>query len=139
MHAKVTHEKMTTGVRTMGIIGAGEMGTDIAQVCCLADFQVVLTDLSQEKTTAALASIADNLARSVSKGTLTESRPLPSNSHIGAATHGATVRQRPGRRTGEAPSEAKTVAFQARARRIRGRAARSAAGEIDSLLHLKHH
>lgn len=63
---------MTPDMQTIGVIGTGQIGTGIAQVCCLAGLRVRVKDASQETTRAAVAVIADNLARRVSKGTLLE-------------------------------------------------------------------
>jgi len=51
----------------MGVIGAGQMGTGIAQVCALAGIDVVLNDVSEARINAGLATIAGNLARQVDR------------------------------------------------------------------------
>jgi len=51
----------------MGVIGAGQMGTGIAQVCALADIEVALNDISESRINAGLATIAGNLARQVDR------------------------------------------------------------------------
>ena len=51
----------------MGVIGAGQMGTGIAQVCALADIEVILNDISEARINAGLATIAGNLARQVDR------------------------------------------------------------------------
>ncbi len=61
-----------TGIKTVGIIGAGQMGNGIAQVVSLAGYDVALNDLSQEKVETALATINGHLARLISRGKLTE-------------------------------------------------------------------
>jgi 3-hydroxybutyryl-CoA dehydrogenase len=61
-------------VRSVGIVGAGQMGTGIAQVCCLAGLDVRLKDVSEKKVATALATIGEALTRKVSKGTLTEAQ-----------------------------------------------------------------
>src|SRR3954454_9738869 len=78
---------MTPEINTIGIIGAGQMGTGIAQVCALAGIDVRLNDLSDEKINAGLANIDAHLARDVSRGAITDAdrhaaleriRPAPS-------------------------------------------------------------
>ncbi|HUI20475.1 MAG TPA: 3-hydroxybutyryl-CoA dehydrogenase [Methylocella sp.] len=54
-------------IRKMGVIGAGQMGTGIAQVCALAGIDVVLNDVSEARINAGLATIAGNLARQVDR------------------------------------------------------------------------
>jgi len=61
-----------TEIRTVGVIGAGQMGGGIAQVCAQAGLDVRLNDVSQEKIEAALATVNGHLARQVAKGTLTD-------------------------------------------------------------------
>jgi 3-hydroxybutyryl-CoA dehydrogenase len=63
---------MAQHIKKVGVIGAGQMGSGIAHVCALADFEVKLHDLSAERVKQALATINGNLARLVSKKTITE-------------------------------------------------------------------
>ncbi|WP_119678907.1 3-hydroxybutyryl-CoA dehydrogenase [Indioceanicola profundi] len=55
-------------IRTIGIIGAGQMGSGIAQVCATAGYSVKLSDINAEQLNAAVAGITRNLDRQVSKG-----------------------------------------------------------------------
>lgn len=57
-------------MRKVGIIGAGQMGSGIAQVCASAGFKVVLSDLNEEATHQGLTAVQSGLARLVRKGTL---------------------------------------------------------------------
>ncbi len=59
-------------IEKIGVIGAGQMGNGIAHVCALAERQVILCDLSQDALDAALATINGNLARQISKGSISE-------------------------------------------------------------------
>jgi len=61
-----------TGIRTVGIVGAGQMGNGIAQVVALAGYDVALNDLSQERVETALATINGHMARLISRGKLTD-------------------------------------------------------------------
>ena len=63
---------MTGDIKTVGIIGAGQMGSGIAHVAALAGLDVVLNDLSQERINAGLATVNGSMARQVAKGALTE-------------------------------------------------------------------
>ncbi|HET6376500.1 MAG TPA: 3-hydroxyacyl-CoA dehydrogenase NAD-binding domain-containing protein, partial [Methylocella sp.] len=44
-------------IKKIGIIGAGQMGTGIAQVCALAGIEVSLNDVSEARINAGLATI----------------------------------------------------------------------------------
>jgi 3-hydroxybutyryl-CoA dehydrogenase len=63
---------MTTDLKSIGIVGAGQMGCGIAQVSALAGYKVNIYDLSQERIESALATINGNLARQVSAAKMTE-------------------------------------------------------------------
>jgi 3-hydroxybutyryl-CoA dehydrogenase len=53
--------------RTIGVIGAGQMGNGIAHVCALSGFQVLLNDIAADRISEGLATISGNLARQVSR------------------------------------------------------------------------
>lgn len=55
-------------IKTVGVIGAGQMGSGIAHVCALAGYDVVLHDISQDRIDAGLVLIEKNLARQVGRG-----------------------------------------------------------------------
>ncbi|MCA1998701.1 MAG: 3-hydroxybutyryl-CoA dehydrogenase [Hyphomicrobiales bacterium] len=59
-------------IRTIGVIGAGQMGSGIAHVAALAGFEVLLNDISEERIQSGLATINGNMARQVQKGALEE-------------------------------------------------------------------
>jgi 3-hydroxybutyryl-CoA dehydrogenase len=48
-------------IRTVGIIGAGTMGSGIAQVFATAGFDVLMTDVSEAAVERGVAAVADNL------------------------------------------------------------------------------
>jgi 3-hydroxybutyryl-CoA dehydrogenase len=54
------------------VIGAGQMGSGIAQVCAQAGFDVKLNDMKEEYFQRGLANITKNLSRNVEKGRMTE-------------------------------------------------------------------
>ncbi len=58
--------------RTVGVIGAGQMGNGIAHVFATSGFDVVLNDISAEALQSARARIEKNTARQVSRGQLSE-------------------------------------------------------------------
>ena len=59
-------------IRTVGVIGAGQMGSGIAHVCALAGYDVRLNDLSRERIDAGIVVITKNLARQVARGIITD-------------------------------------------------------------------
>ncbi|WP_423408501.1 3-hydroxybutyryl-CoA dehydrogenase [Heyndrickxia sp. MSNUG] len=58
-------------VQTIMVIGAGQMGSGIAQVCAQAGYSVLLNDLKAEFVERGLAGIKKNLNRQVDKGRMT--------------------------------------------------------------------
>ncbi|MCB4379294.1 3-hydroxybutyryl-CoA dehydrogenase [uncultured Tateyamaria sp.] len=54
-------------IKTVGIVGAGQMGNGIAHVMSLAGYNVMLTDISGDTLAAAMATIDRNLERQVSR------------------------------------------------------------------------
>ncbi|MFD2368478.1 3-hydroxybutyryl-CoA dehydrogenase [Brevibacillus sp. GCM10020057] len=59
-------------VQTIMVIGAGQMGSGIAQVAAAAGFRVYLNDIKQEFVERGLGTITKNLTRSVDKGAISE-------------------------------------------------------------------
>lgn len=60
------------GVQNIVVIGAGQMGSGIAQVCAMAGYDVKVQDLKQEQLDRGMAIITKNLARQVEKGSMKE-------------------------------------------------------------------
>lgn len=60
------------GIQKVMVIGAGQMGSGIAQVCAQAGFDVKLNDTHQEYFERGLGVITKNLSRDVEKGRKTE-------------------------------------------------------------------
>lgn len=109
----VRHETEYRGhemdIRTVGIVGAGQMGNGIAHVFALAGFDVTMNDISEDALNKAVALIDGNLERQVSRGkvsaedkaaamarirTTTNLHELgPSDLIIEAATERETVKQ----------------------------------------------
>jgi 3-hydroxybutyryl-CoA dehydrogenase len=63
---------MSTEIRKLGVIGAGQMGSGIAQVCAQAGVEVMLHDMSEDKINAGLATISGNLAKLQAKEQLSD-------------------------------------------------------------------
>jgi 3-hydroxybutyryl-CoA dehydrogenase len=57
-------------IRTVGIIGAGQMGSGIAHVCALGGYDVLLHDVSRDRIDAGLQSVERNMSRQVARGVI---------------------------------------------------------------------
>jgi 3-hydroxybutyryl-CoA dehydrogenase len=85
-------------IESVGVIGAGQMGSGIAHVCALAGITVGLNDVSQERIDAGLTQIAANMARQVKSGKITEAersaalaRILPVPAFSGFGSHDLVI------------------------------------------------
>jgi 3-hydroxybutyryl-CoA dehydrogenase len=78
-------------IRTVGVIGAGQMGNGIAHVFSLAGFDVILQDISEDAIGRALASIERNMNRQVSKGQITAEAKAAAQARIATATDVAAL------------------------------------------------
>ena len=59
-------------ISRIGVIGAGQMGSGIAQICARAGYEVKLSDISTEALARGVELISANLARQVARGKITE-------------------------------------------------------------------
>jgi 3-hydroxybutyryl-CoA dehydrogenase len=59
-------------IKTIGIIGSGQMGSGIAQVAAQSGLDVILNDMKMEFVEKGLNAIKKNFARSVEKGKISE-------------------------------------------------------------------
>jgi 3-hydroxybutyryl-CoA dehydrogenase len=75
-----------TEIRKIGVIGAGTMGSGIAQVCAMAGYPVVMQDLSDAALDRARTSMQGSLARLVKKATLTQAQAAEATARIATAT-----------------------------------------------------
>ncbi len=65
-------EKKMVEIRTVGVIGAGQMGAGIAQVSAQAGFDVILSDIDLPRAEKGSAGVGKQLARAVEKGKLAQ-------------------------------------------------------------------
>lgn len=61
-----------SAIQTVGVVGAGTMGSGIAQVCATSGYRVVLTDVEQAALDRGLAAIRSSVEKLHSKGKLTD-------------------------------------------------------------------
>ena len=59
-------------IQSVGVIGAGQMGSGIAHVCALAGYDVKIADLNEQVLQKAITSIDNNLGRQVARGRVSE-------------------------------------------------------------------
>lgn len=59
-------------IKTVAVLGAGQMGNGIAQVCAQAGFEVKMRDIEQKFIDKGLATIKKNLERGLAKGKITQ-------------------------------------------------------------------
>ena len=78
-------------IKTVGVIGAGQMGAGIAHVCALAGYDVRLNDLSRERIDAGIGVIEHNLARQVSRGIIDDAAMKQALGHIKPAVSLADI------------------------------------------------
>ncbi len=76
---------MTT-IRTVAIIGAGQMGSGIAQAIAAGGYSVILYDAVAERVPQAQATIAASLARQVERGLIDAAAADAAQSRISAAS-----------------------------------------------------
>ncbi len=63
---------MSLEIKTVGVIGSGQMGNGIAHVAALAGLDVMLYDVSPDRLKSAMATINGNLSRQVARKLITE-------------------------------------------------------------------
>ena len=74
-----------TEVRTVGIVGAGQMGSGIAHVVALAGYRVLMNDLAKERVDAAMTLIERNMGRQVTRGMIKDQDAKAAVARIGYA------------------------------------------------------
>ncbi len=73
-------------IKTIGVVGAGQMGNGIAHVCALAGYDVILNDLSQEALDKGIATIEKNMTRQVSRELISVADMQAAQARIRCAT-----------------------------------------------------
>lgn len=80
-------------VRTVGVVGAGQMGAGIAHVAAVAGYTVILTDIESGVVERGIESIDRNLGRQIKKGTVTSEQKAEALDRITGSTHLAEHRR----------------------------------------------
>lgn len=80
-------------IKTVGVIGAGQMGSGIAHVVALGGYDVLLHDVSPDRIAEAMSGIEKNLARQVSRGLIEPAAMEAAVAHIRPAAELQTVGQ----------------------------------------------
>tara|TARA_R110002072_G_scaffold14810_17_gene60654 strand:+ start:2319 stop:3227 length:909 start_codon:yes stop_codon:yes gene_type:complete len=73
-------------IKTIGIIGAGQMGSGIVHVCALAGYDVKLQDVNQEQIDKALAKIGANMDRQIKRQLIQPADKQAALAHIENST-----------------------------------------------------
>jgi len=81
---------MTT-IRSVAIVGAGQMGAGIAQAVAVGGYQVLLYDAAGDRVPQAQGAIAASLARQVARGLIDQAAADAALSRISAAANLATA------------------------------------------------
>jgi 3-hydroxybutyryl-CoA dehydrogenase len=74
------------GMKVIGIIGAGQMGSGIAHVAALAGFEALLYDVAAPQLDKALAAIGRNLLRQAEKGAIEASAVAAASARLRATS-----------------------------------------------------
>lgn len=80
-------------IQSVGIIGAGQMGSGIAHVFALAGYDVLINDISQDALDKAVATVDRNLSRQVSRDKITEADKNAAMKRIGTTLRLADIGQ----------------------------------------------
>src|SRR5277367_2219020 len=79
-------------INSIGVIGAGQMGSGIAHVCAVAGFDVKLSDVDEVALERAVQLVDRNLVRQVSRGKISEEMKVVAMRHIATGTDYAMFR-----------------------------------------------
>ena len=83
---------LDSGIRKVGVIGAGQMGSGIAHVAALSGFDVRLVDIADTALERSLAVIGGNLDRQLRRGLFDEAAKAEALARIGTGTDYAAFR-----------------------------------------------
>lgn len=78
-----------TDIKTIGVVGAGQMGNGIAHVCALAGYDVLMNDISQDALDKGIATIEKNMTRQVSRDMISVDEIKAAQARIQTSTDSA--------------------------------------------------
>ena len=73
---EITLKTFNIGIKKVGIMGCGFMGSEIGYVCAKEGYNVIMTDLSQEIVDKGMARIKSNLEHRVNKGSISKNQMI---------------------------------------------------------------
>ncbi|MBL7546252.1 MAG: 3-hydroxybutyryl-CoA dehydrogenase [Bdellovibrionaceae bacterium] len=68
----VTNQNLIAHIKSIGVLGAGQMGNGIAQVAAVSGYQITLCDISDESVKKAMKTISTSLEKLTAKNVITE-------------------------------------------------------------------
>jgi 3-hydroxybutyryl-CoA dehydrogenase len=83
---------LDSGIRKVGVVGAGQMGSGIAHVAALSGFDVRLVDIADRALERSLAVIGGNMDRQLRRGLFDEAAKAEALARIGTGTDYAAFR-----------------------------------------------
>lgn len=84
---------MSSQIKSVGVIGAGQMGRGIAHVFALAGYNVLLNDIKADQVAAALAAIEKNLERQAAKDIISNEESAAAHDRMKAASDISSLTQ----------------------------------------------
>ncbi len=81
-----TNQNLISNLKTIGVLGAGQMGNGIAQVAAATGYDVILCDISEESLKKAIKTVTSSLEKLVSKNIITEELKTSALSRIKTST-----------------------------------------------------
>jgi len=85
---------MAVDIRKIGVVGAGQMGVGITQVCALGGLDVHLVDIDPDRLRQGLAAIEHYMGRQVAKGRISEADSKAAMARITSGTEVAAFADR---------------------------------------------
>jgi len=82
---------MSVNIKTIGVIGSGQMGSGIAHVCAQAGFDVRMLDISEDALSAGMDKIHKGMARQVKRGEFAAEDVDAAIAHISTSTEYASL------------------------------------------------